>query len=269
MGKLAIVTPVVLQTPEMLNIYLSNLRTYVPAVETKVYVVLNRINIPIDHLHTLLKDANSKLTYELVSDKERSVAGAWNYGIKASLAEGIETFQILAADIALHPDAMKILYGLIDSGSFDLISSLDFQNSFGKKGLVSNSCDFSSVMLNKKTIEKYGYFDKEYKPAYFEDNDYTTRIIVSGNNFYSTYDAVHYHYGSATIKTDAEMAHHVKHWFNSNKQRYIDKWGGQVTHDERLMRSSFYKTPYNSGKHISWWPGMDNPNYQVDGGIHE
>lgn len=263
--KVAIITPIVLQTEKMLNIYLSNLATYNPIVDTKVFLIFNRNNFNLSELLDKFNAANPKVKYDLILDVERSVAGAWNYGIYKAMSEGINLYHIVAADIAFHPNCMKILYDKIINCEYDMVSSIDFQNSYGRTGVNNEVCDFSSVMLNNKTVEKFGWFDREYKPAYFEDNDYMVRAAVSGGKFCGCLDAVHYHYGSATIKVDSEMAHHVKHWFEKNRNRFKSKWGN----DTDLKFDRYHKTPYNSGKDIGWWREQDNSGYSMIGGIHE
>lgn len=265
MDKVAIITPIVLQTEAMLNIYLANLATYNPVVDTKVFVICNKNVYDTDEILEKFKFANKNLVFDISDDGERSVAGAWNFGIAKAIKEKIDVFHILAADIALHPNCMKIMYDKLVNYSYELVSSVDFTSSYGNKKTDNKSCDFGSIVLTKDSIYKYGWFDREYRPAYFEDNDYMTRVNILNGKYCRCLSAIHYHYGSATIKVDSDVAHHVKYWFEINRKRFINKWGGDVD----LSSDRYYHSPYDSGRDIGWWPEQNNAGYNLAGGIHE
>jgi len=259
MNKIAIITPVCIQNDKILNIYLSNVETYKVIVPTKAYILCNRLNIEREKFELLLSDANSLVEFQVITDKERSVGGSWNYGVKLAIEEGFEFFHVLACDIGFHENCQKKLYKMFEEENFEILSSRNFSESFGQTH-IDEGVDFSSVVLRKTTIEKYGWFDKEYKPAYFEDNDYMARFKALNGKYGSNLKAIHFHYGSATIRTDAEMAHHVNHWFNANRSRYLDKWGS--------IENPF-ATPYNSGNSVGWWREQDQHCYMPWSGIHE
>lgn len=266
MYKIAIITPIILQTEEMLQLYLDNIETYDPkGFSVKLYLICNKLNI-VDKatLQKLMEESNPKIEINIIHDKERSVAGAWNYGINLAMNDGIEYFHILAADVALHPGAISKLFGFMYEKKYDIISSSNFLNGFGKFGIKKDICDFSSCLLTKNTIEKHGWFDKEYKPAYFEDNDYMARIYLKDGKSAEILNAIHYHYGSATIKLDGEARHHSSHWFEHNKQRFLSKWGCSITDDMHIKEK--YSPTYDD---YTWWPEQDKPSYSVYGGIHE
>jgi GT2 family glycosyltransferase len=270
MPELGIIVPVWLQEQRLYNILRKNVQTYKPIVDATLYVVANRLN-PFEPKN-LLYDLQLDFTggnVKLINEKERSVGGAWNRGIREAIADGCKYLYIAALDVSLHSLCLSnLLKALIYHTEYDMISSVDFQQGIGCNGFGSG-CDFSSVIFRKEMVEKYGWFDKEYKPAYFEDNDYVTRIILAGGQVTSIYDAIHYHLGSATIKHDGESAHHVKHWFPINQRRFQEKWGHPVSDDPEFIKSNFYQTPYNSGKPLYWWREQEKPYYQVDGGIHD
>jgi hypothetical protein len=80
-------------------------------------------------------------------------------------------------------------------------------------------------MFTPRTIDEFGWFDHNFKPAYFEDNDYYTRIVQGGGNCRLIHHAKYKSEGSQTIKLEPEAAHHVRHWFEINRKRYAEKWG--------------------------------------------
>lgn len=95
-----------------------------------------------------------------------------------------------------------------------------------KQAQVSESPEFSCFMLKKSTVDKIGYFDPNFYPAYFEDNDYHHRLKIAGLHAYKTNQAVYYHYGSRTMKQDDEIKALVNNGYAINREYYIDKWGG-------------------------------------------
>lgn len=264
--KLAIITPILIQNDRILNLYLANLATYNSSCKTKIFAICNKLFIPSYIFKKLISDnlICPNIDVEVLHDKERSVAGAWNKGIQLAFSQGILQYHILSQDVALHPKCINILL----KDDLPIVSSVDNNNSVGQTHKF-HSCDFSSVMIKKEVIDKFGWFDKEYKPAYYEDNDYVARLIVNGHYPYSDCSAIHYTPGSATIKLDAEAAHHANHWGGQNKQRYLDKWG-KLCDDYEELRNNCKKHPFNTeGKPVSWWPEQSKPNYDVGGGIHE
>jgi GT2 family glycosyltransferase len=129
-------------------------------------------------------------------------------------------------------------------------------------------CDFSCFMLRRKTIEQHGWFDREYKPAYFEDNDYVTRVILGGGQVAKVVRARHQHDRSITIREDREMAHHVNHWFGHNRGRFLAKWRN-LTDDYCQIPKACHASPFNTGRALHWWPEQDRNGYNVAGGIHD
>ncbi len=239
MKKIAIITPVILNSPDVARIYASNLRTYASRLaELDVYLICNKFNIE------LLSELQKKFSFTWVStDQERSVAGAWNRGFQlASTSLEYAFYHVLACDIALHPDCIDdmIKFGQ-ENTDVDLWSSTDIKS--GKaQHVIGDGCDFSSFMFRAEAIKKFGWFDRQYKPAYFEDNDYAERVTRLGGKLKTINYATHYHYGSLTINADAEAKHHVDHWFEINKKRFASKFTGD-----------------------NWNNPIDNPT----GGIHE
>ncbi len=49
-------------------------------------------------------------------------------------------------------------------------------------------------------------FDPNFRPAYFEDNDYYARVVLGGGRCRVVHAAQFFHHGSMTIKEDPEMA---------------------------------------------------------------
>lgn len=272
--KLGIISPVWMQELCIHEMNLSNFITRNSPVDAVDIFVFNRQRICsteqfIKELMYIRPGINHEIC--VVDDKERSVAGAWNQGVNLSRHLDCDLCLIIALDVALHPKTIENMIRFLDKNpDIDLCSAIDYNTAFRTdktKPLIA--CDFSCFMFRPTMMDEFGWFDKEYKPAYFEDNDYITRIVLGNGQFQVVQDAIHYHIGSATKKWDAEAAHHINYWFEKNRMRYIWKWGHNTTDDYNLIRTKYWKTPCNSGNHISWWPEQERPGYEVYGGVHE
>lgn len=87
---------------------------------------------------------------------------------------------------------------------------------------------FSGFMISKEGWDKVGPFDEEFKPCYFEDNDYHYRINLAGMKAIVLPTAMFYHYGSKT-QLEALPGEVIcpGPMFENNRAYYIRKWGGQ------------------------------------------
>lgn len=104
--------------------------------------------------------------------------------------------------------------------------------------------NFSLFMLNTDIKTKVGFFDENFSPAYFEDNDYIYRTKLLGYNIKMFSVSNYYTHGhSATLKRLKEQGLHesYEYWFNRNKQYYISKWGGEPYNEKYII-------PFNKGE---------------------
>ena len=112
--------------------------------------------------------------------------------------------------------------------------------------------DFSCYMITPETIERCGMLSQEYKPAYFEDNDYHHRILLMGYKAWGTDWAPYSHVASRTRYAHPELVPHEV--FRSNRQQFYDKFHvtgpDQEIEDER--REAFYKANPDAEPHTDW-----------------
>lgn len=229
---------------------LGSLRCSSPA---RVYVVPNRLHRMdeaglLEHLQPCCECPLAVLPW----DGARSVAAAWNQGIRAALRDGCSRLLITANDCYWHAGAIDemIRYdgdASVWSGFGHVDGPLPAEPFEG--------CDFTGFMVRPETVERVGWFDERFRPAYFEDNDYATRVVMSGGTCRVLPTARFDHAGSLTVRTDAEAAHHVRHWFELNRQRYKEKWGADpvpVSEEDCLARC--YRHPWNDPAHpVTFW----------------
>ena len=167
------------------------------------------------------------------------VSAAWNYGIRKAIdTYNSQYFFIPNNDVLLHPETIDVL---IDTLAFPDVVLSTATNISGRvaspedvlglkrpsKKKLKPAPDFSCFMLSKEAIDKVGYFDERFFPAYFEDNDYHYRIKLAGLKASKTNQSLYFHYGSRTIKNNEEVRNKSNLGYIANRNYYKEKWGGR------------------------------------------
>src|SRR5262249_36494886 len=156
----------------------------------------------------------------------RSVAGSWNQGAKLAIADGASHIAFVANDTRLSENCLDTLVAFSERHGGDLWSGISYNNrSQIDASQVTDGPDFTCFMALRSTFDNHGWFDPNFKPAYFEDNDYYARIVLAGGQCQVVHAAQFYHHGSMTVRLDPEAAHHVKYWFELNRGYFARKWG--------------------------------------------
>lgn len=128
-----------------------------------------------------------------------------------------EDYIIIANDdVAVHKDT---ILSLVSAATNNPDKPM-----FTGSGHSGNS--FSLFLLRKWAWELLGEFDEQFKPAYFEDNDWHYRLKLLGLDFISLNEATFDHVGSGTLRalTGRQLeVHHKK--FARNQDYYKAKWG--------------------------------------------
>jgi GT2 family glycosyltransferase len=104
-----------------------------------------------------------------------------------------------------------------------------------KPEFLCTELNWCSFILSIDTYLKVGKFDENFFPAYFEDNDYFRRMLLSDVSmiFNGMLNPIIYR-NSMTIQKTPEL----NNGFEKNRQYYISKWGGQPTKET-------FTTPFN------------------------
>lgn len=164
--------------------------------------------------HTYIID-NGNQKIDPVGSKQRivkmsynlGVAGSWNLLCRTIFGFGYSHIAILNDDIYWNKNADDI-------ESYIEQNPADFYVGLGQ---------WCCFVLPYETYEKVGMFDDKFVNAYFEDNDYEYRMKLLGlsvhkNEFFNPDE----YKQSQSIRKDPSL--NVN--FESNKMRYIEKWGG-------------------------------------------
>jgi hypothetical protein len=267
--SIAVIVPVCLQVTPMLDRLRSNLCTFRHEAAARFVVLCNRLTLMSAPALEAMLTADLSAPVQVVHDRERSVAGAWNRGIELAAEAGLDPYLITAVDVAAGTGMIDALLHFGERRpDVPVWSSTASAKLAGAAEESLCRCDFSCFMLRRSTIARHGWFDREYRPAYFEDNDYGTRVVLSGLEPRQVLAARHLHEGSATIKVDPEMAAHVRHWFGHNQERFRAKWG-TLSDDYPTIRRKCHGTPFGRGRALTWWPEQDREGYSASAGIYD
>lgn len=157
----------------------------------------------------------------------RGVAGGWNEGIRRGWHEDV--LVIVNDDVVFHPGTIHKLRTAIRVHNYDLVSAVATDT--GEVGYHEDGFpDFCCFAIQPyEFVEKFGWFDERFNPAYFEDNDMSYRIRLGGGRQALRLDARVDHVGSVTnlkggTNPDDRIVSHDE--FRSNRKYYITKWGG-------------------------------------------
>lgn len=190
-----------------------------------------------------------------------SVSECWNEGVATAFSEGCHLVIIMANDVIPEPGCLPAMVEFMAKNrTVDIASGIatNLHKVPDDDDRVSAGCDFSCFVLKRKTVEKFGYFDPNYRVAYFEDNDYMARIWAGGGQAAVVHAARFNHVGSQTIAKDPEQATHVRAWFERNRAYFVQKWGCEPIDDPAQARAKYYKNPFNDvGKSIGWNPPVE------------
>lgn len=191
-----------------------------------------------------------------------SVSECWNEGVTTAFSEGCRLLIIMANDVIPEPECLQNLVEFMATNKdVDIASGAAVNLNDVPVGddRVSDGCDFSCFILKRKTIEKFGYFDPNYRVAYFEDNDYMARIWRAGGIGKVVHQARFHHVKSQTIARDPDQAAHVRAWFEKNRSYFVRKWGREPVGTPAEAVAGYYPTPFNdAGKAISWNPPLES-----------
>lgn len=203
-----------------------------------------------------------------------SLSEAWNFGIKQALEDGeCEYILIPNNDVLFHRLTVeKLMWGIDHLGyamvtaenvapRYDIDQFMKLENpgdvEFDTRPITNwreEGPDFSCFMIKRDFVEKYGYFDENFYPAYCEDQDMHVRIIKGGGHAKRLTIAPYYHFGSQTLVNNREIAGAVGQGHGNNKAYYRQKWGND--HPE-VLDGYGYKTPYNMPGSIKYWRGSE------------
>lgn len=250
--KIAITTPIYITNTILADYF----QKYTSSIQTKHKLCF----IPVVNL------CNQKLTYanldtyEIQGRQPQGVAKAWNDGIKKAWELKCKYCIVANQDIILNPYAIDNLVDFmeenidIDIGSMTVSDTLE--RTINEKPLNNtlNALHWSNFIVRLDVFDKFGEFDENFMPAYYEDNDMGTRVTLNDGKLAGNNGSLFYHEGSMTLKNDQSLASQNSVTFENNKKYFISKWGREPCGDKEELLKTFYHHPYNEeDKDIKYW----------------
>ena len=156
-------------------------------------------------------------------------------------------------------------------------------DNLGRYAVIGDS--FNATFFSRNLIEKIGYVDLNFYPAYFSDNDYARRAQLVGAKMYK-FNGRYIHLWSRTIYNETYKGISLKKIndfiFPKNEQYYIEKWGGKpgeekymvpfTSHRGNLPYRKYYASnilidsPFDEDI-ISYWEGQIVKRFGFDGEV--
>ena len=111
--------------------------------------------------------------------------------------------------------------------------------------------DIQNLCLYKKSVfDRVGYLDANFYPAYFVDNDYARRIVLSGIKNCTLLNARFFHFWSRVLKQGSGGS--APHFFENNRRYYINKWGGGLGQETKTPELSIFDRSYEFDA-VTYW----------------
>lgn len=178
------------------------------------------------------------------------VAAAWNQGIRRATKDGYRYAMICNDDVLFEPEAIKKAFDCLQNTDATIVSpnfcvpSRDGMEMYFKRDEgVIESIHWSCIIVDMyQLVESCGWFDENFFPAYFEDNDMYYRMHLAGLKHYLTTEKGFYHKQSAT--SGAVVTQDL---WNFCEGYYKYKWGGPPGEE-------LYEHPFNNKENaIDYW----------------
>ena len=111
--------------------------------------------------------------------------------------------------------------------------------------LGTGNDEMCGIVLNSMLLNRVGYFDENFFPGYFEDNDYRYRIKLT-NTKITSIPLTNEHQTSSTLRSSILFQQKNNFTFQENYNYYIKKWGGPPNEET-------YVTPFNKNYPVDYW----------------
>lgn len=186
-------------------------------------------NASTDDTHILLDSLAEFPNQKHIRNKTRvSLAEAWNQGLKLCMEDPeFKYAYVINNDIIFEPYCVdKLVQFVEEHPEYVIVSGLNTRDFKKHEEIGENMCDFSAFLITKKCIEQVGFFDENFIGAYFEDNDYHTRVKKADLKSCVVCTVGFNHLGSKTIQTmSASDREKLNQCFRHNQAYFLKKWG--------------------------------------------
>ena len=166
------------------------------------------------------------------------VSKAWNKGLSIAIDLGLDKAIVSNDDVTFRRGTIqKLVDGL---NHYDLVTDVNDRDGFNHdREEYIYSPDYACFAVRPtQFVDRAGWFDESFSPAYFEDNDMAYRAKLAGMSQRCRLDAPMLHAGSITQNWEG-VPHVTSEMFEKNKAYYVAKWGS-------TPRQEIFLTPFNN-----------------------
>jgi GT2 family glycosyltransferase len=206
----------------------------------------NREN-PEDNYDYLILAGNDIAVYPYAIDQMIHLADISDYECINGLQVDVRSL------VSQHPDIAYLFYGpdmifkRFNTKPWEVFRDYSAVLSIDHMKLL----DIQNLCLYKKSImNKVGYTDVAFYPAYFVDNDYARRMVNANIKSCCLASSRFFHFWSRTIKQGEGGS--TNKYFDNNAQYYFEKWGGAFG-SETVNAPVLINTRDNEEETIRYW----------------
>lgn len=174
--------------------------------------LIQSIDFPVRHLVLQLGNKNSLLTDEMLSNVHKAIANnsqhvihsdittlthnpgsarGFNYGLSKMMEYHEDWVFVVNYDIEFYPGILRRLFrhmqeSILQANKTTIESTGKTSSPYSNKpyfgvGMTGMCCggEWSAIAFTRSLVDEVGYFDENYFPGYYEDDDYAMRIFRS------------------------------------------------------------------------------------------
>lgn len=164
--------------------------------------------------------------------RNRGVARSWNEGLLAAVEQQADVSLLLNDDLFFYAGGYDAYMDFVAQQYRDVPSmGLAYVN-----GLESGGSPFAGRVqfqgfaccaVMPRTVARIGYFDENFRPAYYEDSDYHRRVILSGLSISVDERSLVEHERSKTTRDNPALLARNAETMAVNGAYFQRKWGGE------------------------------------------
>lgn len=223
MNKYAILTVIYQDNPKLIDLTNKAFAGFPENVE--IYAVINK----------MLEEP--KIKFNKLVNGENCLSSAWNLGLD-TIFKNYDYAVVTGLDsITPSKNEIESLVDLLEANpSFGLVSATHIgagSPPYIRPKIVDvthGDGSFSFYVLSKQCFRKVGKFDENFKPAYFEDNDYLERLKLNKYTPKRSEKITYLHLVQGTMKHSPEIKLKYNEFMQHNLDYYISKWGNPPAH---------------------------------------
>ncbi len=159
--------------------------------------------------------------------RNMGVARAWNALFDEAFRRGADAAFCTNNDVVYLPNAYDALLEVVqEHAEVGVISMSELPGDlhlFRERTEIA-SCRFSMFLIRKSTWDRVGKFDTRFRPAYWEDLDYSVRLAAAGIPALQTVRAGGFHSHFASTRSFYGRVFRA-YTFNKNRWLFVVKHG--------------------------------------------